>query len=327
MSKPLALGSSILIASSSIDEPTWRPVADKLDRRGFDVIAYEADKVADGSVEFSAQVSNTNGVAIVYNGRILDPAVIRAAWYRRPTMFAEEQDDKARQVSLDLERNAIQHAVWNMLPEDTWLSSPQRIARAERKLTQLLLANELGFKIPDTIVTNTWSNVHEQLPQRIIFKPSYGMFYDRTGLKILYVSPLDNKPDALPTNGVPYPGFWQPYTSKTREWRITVAGDQSFDAAIYTDNEARDDWRKHQLSTNLVRFEAACFPDEQKERCFQYLGRLGIRFGCFDFIENEDGITFLECNANGQFGWLEDELGFPISTAIADALQDIAQAA
>ncbi len=42
--------------------------------------------------------------------------------------------------------------------------------------------------------------------------------------------------------------------------------------------------------------------------------------GAFDFIENEDGITFLECNLNGQYLWLEEDLGLPISEAIADEL-------
>ena len=56
-----------------------------------------------------------------------------------------------------------------------------------------------------------------------------------------------------------------------------------------------------------------------------HLGRFGLRFGSFDFIEDHDGkITFLECNANGQYRWLEQGLGFPISNAITDELARIA---
>lgn len=75
----------------------------------------------------------------------------------------------------------------------------------------------------------------------------------------------------------------------------------------------------------LCLFRAESFPDEQKRRCFEYLSKVGLKFGAFDFIEADDGtITFLECNANGQYGWLEYELGFPISQAIADELVTIA---
>jgi glutathione synthase/RimK-type ligase-like ATP-grasp enzyme len=326
MTEIIASNKTVLIASSSIDQDVWRPVANILAGRGYDVLAYEADKVADGSVTFTVQVDNDRDAIITYGSRRLRPEGINAAWYRRPTMFAEEQADKARSVSLDLERNAIQHAIWSSIHEEVWLSSPRRIQHAERKLTQLLLAKELGFVVPDTVITNTWGTINDSLPERIIFKPSYGMFYDKEGLKILYVHPLRNKPDQLPTGGVPYPGFWQPFLGKAREWRITVVGDNSFDAAIYTDEVAKDDWRRHQLTTDHVVFKAEHFPDGQKERCFEYLARLGIKFGAFDFIEDSDGnITFLECNANGQYGWLEDELGFPISEAIAGELASIAR--
>lgn len=43
-------------------------------------------------------------------------------------------------------------------------------------------------------------------------------------------------------------------------------------------------------------------------------------------IEDPDGrIVFLECNPNGQYGWLEEQLGFPISQAIAGELIKIAK--
>ncbi|HEY5806139.1 MAG TPA: hypothetical protein VIS56_02005 [Candidatus Saccharimonadales bacterium] len=212
------------------------------------------------------------------------------------------------------------------MPEQVWLNAPRRITHAEHKLTQLALAQELGFTTPTTTVSNRWGPIKESLPEAVIFKPTYALFYSEDQMKLLYTTPFSN-PTELPTGGNPYPGFWQSFISKGREWRITVVGDETFDAAIYTDSSARDDWRKHQLEAK-VEFRRGIFPEDQKEKCFQYLGRLGLRFGAFDFIEGEEGnITFLECNANGQYGWLEDELGFPISDAITDELTKIARGA
>lgn len=301
-------------------------MAEILSKRGYDVIEYRADEVANGKADLDVHVSNTSGFHFTYEGRSIALEDISSAWYRRPTFFTEEQDDKARQLSLDLERNAIQHAFWNIIPEEAWLSSPRNIQNAERKITQLILAQELGFTIPETLLTTSWESVNDTLPSPIIFKPSYGMFYDKSGLKILYVSPISNDPNTLPVSSNPFPGFWQPYIRKNREWRITIVGDHSFDAAIYTDDSAKDDWRRHQLNSQRVVFKSEVFPDSTKKKCFQYLGKLGLKFGAFDFIEDESGeIIFLECNANGQFGWLEDELGFPISQAIADELSKITQ--
>lgn len=318
--------SSVLIASSAKDRPTWSPVAEKLDKRGVKVIPYEADKVASGEVDFGITIGAGHSLSLNYDGVHVKLGDLSAAWYRRPTEFTDEQEDKARQLSLSLERNAIQHALWDLIPEDRWLSSPRNIVKAERKLLQLCIAEDVGFNTPTTVVTNNWHNVSDYLPETIVYKPSYGMFYDHEGLKILYVTPLENSPKDLPLAGNPFPGFWQPFLNKSREWRITAIGERTFDAAIYTDEDAKDDWRRHQLNSDRVRFKAEQFPTEQKELCYEYLGRLGLKFGCFDFIEDYDGkITFLECNANGQYGWLEDELGFPIAQSIADELIRVAR--
>ena len=105
-----------------------------------------------------------------------------------------------------------------------------------------------------------------------------------------------------------------------------MIGDESFDAAIYTSADAKDDWRKHQNMHGMVTFSRESFPENQKEKCHIFLGKLGLRFGAFDFIEDDAGeITFLECNPNGQFMWLEHQLGMPISAAIAHELIQISK--
>lgn len=219
----------------------------------------------------------------------------------------------------------IQYSVWDLFDDDVWLSAPNAILHAEHKLTQLQVAARIGFSIPTTVVSNGWEPINNHLPAEIVFKPSYGMMYERNALRILYTSRLRNPPIDLPRSAIPFPGFWQPYLSKSREWRVTFVGDDSFDAAIYTDMSAKDDWRKHQLDDGVT-FRAEPFPDREKDLCREYLNALGLRFGAFDFIEDPEGqIHFLECNANGQFGWLEDDLGFQISEAIAGVLRRIAR--
>lgn len=67
-------------------------------------------------------------------------------------------------------------------------------------------------------------------------------------------------------------------------------------------------------------------PEGIDERCVQYLGQMGLGFGAFDFIERPDGeVVFLECNPNGQYGWLEEALEIPVSAAIANELVKIAK--
>jgi hypothetical protein len=317
---------SILIASSSIDQYSWEPVASSLTSRGYDVTVYEADKVAQGIVPLEVSVSDDMGLKVVYDGNRFDPGGVDAAWYRRSTLISTTiERDRARQIGLDGERKIIQAAI----PDSSWLNSPENIRRAEQKITQLALAHELGFFIPSTIASNRWLAILDTLPEDIVFKISYiyALYCEPDDMRTVYTTPLKNNPEGLPMQGNPFPGLWQSNVPKAREWRVTIVGDETFDAAIYTGDAAKDDWRRHADSPGQVEFRAESFPDDQKERCFQYLGRFGLRFGAFDFIEEPDGrITFLECNANGQYKWLENGLGFPISEAITNELAAIADA-
>jgi len=314
---------SILIASNSDDSATCQPVADMLTRRGYNVLTYEANKVATGAVDFCARVG-PSGLEVTYDSTPIRPESIVAGWYRRPSSFFAALSDKGRQLCLDKERVVLQYALWDLIPASRWLNAPAAIRHAEHKLIQLPLAQRIGFTIPDTIVTNGWNVVQETLPEQILFKSTYSHLYTKNKMQFVWATPLKNSPETLPTKGNPFPGLWQPYLQKTREWRITIVGDQSFDAVIYTDKTAKDDWARCQ-HTSSVRFERGEFPAAEKQKCFKFLREFGLRFGAFDFIETPDGqIIFLECNPNGQYGWLEDELELPISKAIADELAAIA---
>jgi len=319
------MNETILIATNSRDSSSVA-VAEAITNRGYEPLLYEADTVADGSTELSIGLADGEGaLRVQYGGEALDLESLGAAWYRRPNYFTNELRDKGYQLSVASEYRAIQQGIWDMVPPDAWLSTPEALRRAETKLTQLRIAAHVGFNFPDTIASNRWSSIEKNLPEDIVFKPAYGLLYEQDQLKMMYVRALKNTEGALPTDMNPYPGLWQSRKEKFREWRITVVGEEFFDAAIYTDDTAKDDWRRLQV-TDAVQFKAEQFPDKEKEKCLAYLAKLSIRYGAFDFIEGSDGsMTFLECNPNGQYGWLEDRLGLPISDAIAGQLIDIAK--
>lgn len=60
--------------------------------------------------------------------------------------------------------------------------------------------------------------------------------------------------------------------------------------------------------------------------CIEYLRQANLRYGAFDLVEQPTGeIVFLECNSAGQYAWLEEELGLPVSQSIANLLIKIAR--
>lgn len=316
----------ILIATNSHDEATVTPVVAELNQSGYEALVYEADRVATGEVALSIAVSQSNGLTIAYDHEPFYPMQFGAAWLRKPSNFNVQKahEDRATRLSIDRERRAAQAILWDSIPDERWLNAPRATIDAQEKIGQLVLARELGFTIPDTIVSNSWPAITDALPGgNIAFKTFGGVLHSTTSTKAAFTKHFAHE-ENLPQNAMPFPGILQRSIGKKREWRVTVVGDDVFPVAIYTDESAKDDWRLHQ-QTAAVSFRTEPFPDDLRQRCQSFLARCSLRYGAFDFIEDDERIVFLEVNPAGQYQWLEDELGLPISRAISRELIAIAK--
>ena len=323
---------AVLIAAASFDEHAYGPVAKKLEARGYPVVVYKTDKLLTGEDIFTIDL-RSDVPKISYNDASIAPQDLSAAWYRKIGSFGlpDVESQLAKQLYMNNEMRALHDTIWPLFyPEEMWLSAPARILCADRKLGQLLTAREVGFTVPDTIVSSQWDIITDALlpneSDQIIVKMMRGVISDGNQVKALPTTILNHDSIwRLKRYAVPYPGIYQPYVAKAREWRVTVVGDNIFPVAIYAADDAKDDWRIHQDS-GKVAFEKGVLPDNIIGSCLAYLKRLGLGFGAFDLIEEPNGrIVFLECNPNGQYGWLEEDLALPISDAIASELIRIAQ--
>ena len=315
---------SIFIASCSFDREVVKPVVDILMSRGYDCVVFESDLVVSGKVPYTLAITAKDGPIFTYADRSYRPDDIVAAWNRRPSMLGLEIADKGKQMSLSYEMRNLNAGLFRLIDPEKWLNAPSVMSAVDNKLLHLSLAKEIGFTIPDTVVSNSWHAVQNNLPEDIIMKLPRGLLYVNNEVRSTSTTALKNTPRGLPIQSSPFPGIYQPKMPKIREWRITVVGDHTFDASIYSQLDTYMlDWRAHQY-TPALRFKSEAFPPGLQQRCKEFLRRLGLRYGAFDFIENEHGITFLECNVNGQYLWLEELLGLPITAAIADELTSIA---
>ena len=61
------------------------------------------------------------------------------------------------------------------------------------------------------------------------------------------------------------------------------------------------------------------------ERCVQLIKSLGLKYGAIDFvIDNSDNVVFLEVNPTGDWYWIEQKTGLPITTAMAGLIEELA---
>src|SRR6185503_17228853 len=100
--------------------------------------------------------------------------------------------------------------------------------------------------------------------------------------------------------------------------RTTLVGDCVFTAPLPSRASATTpyDWRKDgvALLDDWKRFE---LPREVEHRLLGLMDYFSLNYGAIDFILTPDGrYVFLEINPVGEFFWLENCPGLPISRAI-----------
>lgn len=320
---------TVLIASSSFDEHTHGPVRTELERQGHEVLVYCTDRVMRGEDKFELLIDGLAAPRLTLNGKSIAPGDLDAAWYWKVANFAlpDAEQQLAKQLTMVNEMTQVNNSVWSLYPDSLWLSAPRAIQWAERKLPQLLLASRLGFEVPKTLMSSTWPPVEaEYSTPNLIVKMLRGVTADGNTVRAMYTTRVSEAVlQRLRDKAQPFPGLYQNYIEKRREWRVTVVGDAVFAGAIYTDESASDDWRRLQ-STAAVAIRAERLDPLISDLCRSYLKETRLGMGSFDLVERPDGsIVFLECNPNGQFGFLADVLEMPIYAAVAEHILEIAQ--
>jgi glutathione synthase/RimK-type ligase-like ATP-grasp enzyme len=120
----------------------------------------------------------------------------------------------------------------------------------------------------------------------------------------------------------PCPIIFQEYIPKAYEIRATVIGDRVFAARIDSQSAGGGtavDWRRYNIPKTP--HHTYTLPSTLENQIITLQQRLGLMYSAFDFICTPSGeYVFLETNPFGQWLWIEDLAGLPISKAIAEFL-------
>lgn len=253
---------------------------------------------------------------------------IKSIWFRRwsPIGIDPAIDETHRQF-IEEETKMFMRGLWAVL-KGFWVNNPNIIFRAQNKIYQLMIAQEIGFNTPYTLFSNSpddSSRLSEQYPALAYKSMSGGLIQESsTHKEVVLTKRLPQRNKTLFESVRYCPSLLQPYIEKKYELRITVVGDQMFPCAIYSQDaksdEVKIDWRRHYELEN-IKHEACRLPAKIEEKCRCLLARLEINFGAIDMIVSpDDEYIFLEINPNGQWLWIEQLAGLKISDALANIL-------
>lgn len=319
----------ILIVTSKRDGHV-AAVSKHLDEAGASWVRINIEDFAKNVELEITPAAGTGRLRVIDSGREIRLQEVSAVWFRKPDPVSLNHFDMdpAALEYVEAEFNEIILGLYALLDRAYWINNPFNTRIAHRKLLQLWTATKVGFAIPQSLVTNRPESalgfakkvdgdlaikslgavsVMQDEGERAI---QYGIFTRRISYSELVE--FRDKIGHMPT-------LFQEFIPKRSELRITCVGQDVFACQIQAraGDITSDDYR---FDTSNLQHTAVDRP-ELKTRLDLYMKSLGLNFGCFDFIVPVTGEPiFLECNCNGQWYWVEQRTGQPISLAIARQL-------
>jgi len=323
----------ILIISNPQDEHTKR-VYTKLTELAAEPILFFPEELGQG-VSLSMSTSDKDTVfsqSLLVQAKQFSLDTISSVWYRRPKLVSLNEYNLSTE-GLDFARDewrATLESVYALLDHCLWVSHPDNLRKAARKPIQLLLAKQLGFAIPRTLITNNPNDAKafvDLCDGKVIVKASgSGWVYSPDGKEVTYV--LTNRLQATDVQHIGEiqcsPVVFQEEVPKAYEIRVNVIGQKVL--AIKIDSQRSEisqvDWRRYDVEKTP--YTAYQLPLIIEQKCLKLTQSLGLEFSALDLICRPDGeYVFLETNGNGQFLWAEELSGVAVSEALAFLLAGI----
>ncbi|WP_143060305.1 MvdC/MvdD family ATP grasp protein [Streptomyces sp. TLI_105] len=242
----------------------------------------------------------------------------RAAWWRRVRPFtADRRLGSLRDQNFAIsETGEALHGLFHSL-DCTWVNPPALDAVAHHKPYQWQVARRMGLSLPRTLVTN-----QAEKARRFIREIGVG----RTVFKAFVASAdawretrLVRAEDLTVLETVRYaPVIFQEYVPG-KDLRVTVVGDRVFAAEIdATQTGYPVDMR---MVVGEARVRPVGLPTAVTDRLLRVMRALGLVFGAIDLRRRADGeYVFLEVNPAGQWLFVEERTGLPITAEVAALL-------
>jgi hypothetical protein len=259
-----------------------------------------------------------------------------AVWLRRPLQprVSDRITDPSLQEYAKRECAEFLEDIFASL-EVPWLPAlPNTMRLAGLKTRQLAVAAAVGFAVPETLVTNDpqafydfYEEQHGALISKLPGSALHSFNGQLPGLQPLLagIQRLTEHVTRFDLAAAPCielaPVTFQQEIDKAFELRVTVVGERVFAARIDSQQNmrTRSDWRRYDL--DHTPHSAYELTPEVARRCVTLTHRLGLCFGAIDLIVTPAGeCVFLEINPGGQYLWIEEMTGLPISAAICDLL-------
>lgn len=317
------MASTVLVVTA-LEDVTADWVVAALNEREVPVVRVDPADIGPG-LTFCARIgpdTPTWGGRLRTASREVELGEVAAVYYRRPTPYASRYEHLPAQQR-DFAAAEARHGlggILNNLYSALYVNHPAAVARADFKPAQLQSFAGLGLRIPPTVITNDVEQARKFATEHehVIYKTFRGLPRGEDGhTGAIWAQRID--PETFDDSLGVMPHLFQAEIPKIGDVRVTVVGRRVFASRIESPDGALD-WRRGDW--NDLTHTPVAVPATIEVALHRYLASFGLVFGCFDFAltgpESMTGSwTAIECNSNGQWGWLPD------APAIIEAFADI----
>ena len=278
-------------------------------KRNVSILRINTNKLSKKSC-ISAHFSSNIRFIINHNGSEIVLNKVNSIWFRKPYLQLKHYKEIGKDGVLE---QKFKFEEWKniyipLLYEAEKLkiftvSNYTSIIKAKNKPYQLFAANEIGFKIPDTIVSCDKDEIinfikkHSDKTITKVFGDPYVEFGDIK--KTFYTFKINEKQfKAFYKNKtLDYPILIQEQINKKLELRITVIGNYIFACSIDSQShkDAKIDWRR--VDPYILKHEIYELPQHIKKKCFEICKYFKLEFGAIDMAISPRGeYVFFELN-------------------------------
>lgn len=261
--------------------------------------------------------SNTFKITHIPSGKQIDSHALKSTWLRKSAPFCFKSDDLIPQEKAFANEQCehLLHGFLNSL-NCYYISHPKKLRAAQWKIEQLSRAKKLGFRVPDSLITNEPTQIEKfyiKHQHKIITKALSDVYLGADKVQMEEVvntgqgTSLISEEDAQHFDAVEeIPCFFQEYIEKSFELRVTIVGKTVFTAKIdsQSDERTKIDFRDF---TADIKYSAFTLPPDIEEQCVNLLKSYGLEYGAIDLIYTPDQeFVFLENNPGGQFWFIQE---------------------
>ena len=324
--------SKVCIFSNSADTHVDN-VIPYLERANFQITKFNADCISDNY--YFRYDSLTDEISINIKNQKFTPDDFSVIWYRKPDQWWRytlnpliNKDVDALHYKTKETKQLIQHFISQCREKNIpVICDPINEFRANEKINQLKLAKKLGFIIPKTLISSNRKEIKKFISENkstVIKTLKNHELRTLTSEIFTFILTPENFIKLTKNSQLDYPLFLQENIEKKLELRITVIGDHVLAASIDSQAQkySKTDWRV--LDPDCMIHKKFDLPGEIKSKCLKLLKIFNLYFGAIDMAITPDGkYVFFEINPFGQYQWIEDFTGLPISKAIADLIIEL----